>query len=372
MMKKLPRFNALLPGATILLMASCHSSEPQSEPFAGDRPGSTDTSADAAPAGSGFGGDAGSTGPSTGNQCAAVSAVAIPTIRPADIIFAVDTSPSMAQEIVWVKAQMNTLSTLLSGGGIDPRVVLISDTSICIPSPLGSGQCNAEQSESPNLDEKLPKFRHVSKHVDSSDSLEIIHSTFAQWSASMRPEAAKVFVVISDDDSYWDATNFDYHITKLPGFGAYKFNAIVALQPASVCPAGAAVGTKYIDLVSRTGGVKGDLCLQNFAPVFEDIAKNVISTALACDFAVPPPPDGQAIDFAKVNVQFTPGGSPPPVEYLNIPGGSAACGSRDGWYYDDPQKPSKIILCPTSCGSVRTNPHGKIDVLFGCATKVPS
>jgi len=42
-----------------------------------------------------------------------------------------------------------------------------------------------------------------------------------------------------------------------------------------------------------------------------------------------------------------------------------------GWYYDDDLDPQTIHLCPASCDLVSGDPHGKIDILFGCATKEP-
>jgi hypothetical protein len=50
-----------------------------------------------------------------------------------------------------------------------------------------------------------------------------------------------------------------------------------------------------------------------------------------------------------------------------VPGGLPDCGAAGGWYYDNPQNPTKIIMCPTTCDEVQ---GGKVTVVFGCETLV--
>ena len=42
-----------------------------------------------------------------------------------------------------------------------------------------------------------------------------------------------------------------------------------------------------------------------------------------------------------------------------------------GWYYDNPQKPSSIQLCPGTCDTVSADPTGKVKVVFGCVPTIP-
>ena len=77
-----------------------------------------------------------------------------------------------------------------------------------------------------------------------------------------------------------------------------------------------------------------------------------------------------APDYFKVNVQFTNNGESTVIDYK---ANAQACGTGPGWYYDvDPTNgatPGKIILCPSSCDSVKAGgPNAKIDVLLGCKT----
>lgn len=350
--------------------------------------GNGNTVGNGAPApatGSGFGDQTAVTG--AGGGCAAVSQEAKPEIKPADIIFAVDTSGSMDAEKGWVQDHLNQFATIITQVGIDARVVMISHPDVCIAAPLGSGQCGG-------ADEKLPAYRHVTTEVGSKDALRIFLSAYPQYKDQLRPNASKIFVVVTDDNSDMSAADFTNQLLALdpPTFQDFKFEGIFAFTPpldcfgfqcpvvvppnpccfnAGVCLSySAAEGSVYKQLVAQTMGVQGDLCGQNFGPVFTDIANNVIqSSPLACDFAIPPPPAGQIFDLNKVNVQYAPAGQNP-AAVLNVPGGLPACSAMGGWYYDDPQNPSRVILCPATCETIQADTKAKIDVLFGCETMV--
>ncbi|MCK6588712.1 MAG: VWA domain-containing protein [Polyangiaceae bacterium] len=322
--------------------------------------------------------------------CASVSATAEAALQPADIIIAVDTSGSMDEESGEVQANLNNFATLITASGIDVHVILIADSSVCIPAPLGSGSCGG-------ADEKLPNYRHVNQGVASSNALQLIISTYPQWKDSLRWNATKTFAVVSDDESAISAAEFTNQLLALdpPTFQGFKFDAIVAFEEPNPltcfgfgsCPAGAsqccglldgiacgsyaaAEGKVYKQLVQQTGGVLGDLCIQDFDPVFQNMATGVVKDSkLSCDYSIPPVPDGETFEPGKVNVVYTPGGGGAPESIFNVPGGAADCGMKGGWYYDDPKTPAKILMCPSTCSTLQADAAGKIDILFGCATQ---
>jgi hypothetical protein len=100
---------------------------------------------------------------------------------------------------------------------------------------------------------------------------------------------------------------------------------------------------------------------------------------LACEFALPDPPPGEKFDKEKVNVAFT--NTAGKQDIYNVPTlGDCAAASNKGWYYDDPTKPTKILVCPGTCtdigggagdgGVVVSNgPAPRVDISLGCATK---
>jgi hypothetical protein len=67
-----------------------------------------------------------------------------------------------------------------------------------------------------------------------------------------------------------------------------------------------------------------------------------------------------------VNVWFTPQGGAEEIIYKV--GGAAACDPNlGGWYYDNPNNPTEIILCPKSCEAIGGS-KGNIRIELGCTT----
>jgi hypothetical protein len=336
--------------------------------------------------GSGFNSSASGVGGS-GGSCASVSSVAESKVQPADIVIAVDTSGSMDEESAEVQANLNNFAQIIVNSGVDAHVILIADDSVCIPAPLGSGNC-------PGGDENLPVYQHVQQGVGSTNALELIISTYPQWKASLRPDALKIIAVVSDDESDISANEFTSQLLALdpPTFDGFKFDAIVSFQDPAACttacfanfcmgcgiccpncmPLAAAEGQVYKQLVAQTMGVSGDLCAQDFDAVFADMAMSVVAGAgISCEYDIPMIPGGGTIDPNKVNVNYTPGGGGMPQPVGNVPGGQPECQpATGGWYYDNAQMPTKIIMCPSTCTALQSDAQGKVEVLFGCETVV--
>lgn len=309
-------------------------------------------------------------------ECAAVSEQAQNQFAPVDIIFAIDTSGSMTEEKNFVQQNMNMFSQQIFLANIDSHVVMIAEASPdgpCINVPLGSGNC-------PN-DTKLPEYLHVMEGVGSSNALAKIISTQPQWASAIRPGSVKHLVVVSDDNSSMDAATFDNAFKAIdPDYANYFFHAIVAfvnpdpldclLDPTcciSFIPISADVGDVYIQLANQTGGVAGDLCLQEFGPVFNQIAQSVQQTVpLACEWDIPDPPEGESFDPTKVNVELTLDGMEESVYYVDS---EAACNGGDGWFYlPDAVNPETIRICPSTCARTQNAGQAQVDILFGCAT----
>ncbi|MEP7121100.1 MAG: vWA domain-containing protein [Byssovorax sp.] len=89
--------------------------------------------------------------------------------------------------------------------------------------------------------------------------------------------------------------------------------------------------------------------------------------SLGCDFAIPPPPDGKDLDPGKVNVSYTPKGMGAPAT-LPRADDLLDCGGKPGWYYDNNFTPTKIVLCPESCTTVKADISAKVSALFGCTS----
>jgi len=70
-----------------------------------------------------------------------------------------------------------------------------------------------------------------------------------------------------------------------------------------------------------------------------------------------------------VNVRLTQNGVDEDI--FSVPA-QGDCAGEDGWYYDVPAAPTRVLACPKTCsriqGSHASGATPKVQVLFGCKT----
>jgi hypothetical protein len=88
--------------------------------------------------------------------------------------------------------------------------------------------------------------------------------------------------------------------------------------------------------------------------------------AIPCTLEIPEPPQGDTVDLARVNLFAGESGVDclSPIYHVTD---AASCGQDGGWYYDDPDAPTAVELCPASCESV-SRPGSRLRFSVGCAT----
>lgn len=105
--------------------------------------------------------------------------------------------------------------------------------------------------------------------------------------------------------------------------------------------------------------------------VSEDVLKalNQIrgDAAIPCEMTLPEPPGGQTLAYDQVNVEYQ-DESCSATQFYYVESADR-CGTNDGWHYDNPQSPERILLCPSSCERVGA-PGGRLAYTVGCATRV--
>lgn len=100
------------------------------------------------------------------------------------------------------------------------------------------------------------------------------------------------------------------------------------------------------------GEKEADVLQAEIAAAIEKIGVQVASCELALD-------QSAEIDPEKVNVVYTEGeAAPVQIEQ----------GEPNGWTYDNPENPTKVILHGSSCTRLKENPQGKVDIIIGCPT----
>jgi hypothetical protein len=149
--------------------------------------------------------------------------------------------------------------------------------------------------------------------------------------------------------------------------GIFGSNQITRAQPALEDLATA--GGTMTPFTLTAGGT--DLSQRFLAAINE-----IRGATLGCEFNIPKPNTGGALDYDKVNVQLNVSGG---TERLGYAGSMAGCDPmRGGWYYDaDPKMggvPTHVVLCEASCQKVKmpgnTSVTTSVDLQFGCKTEV--
>lgn len=290
---------------------------------------------------------------------------------PSDIIWVVDQSGSMNQETQYVQQQINTFASAIDMSGIDYRVVMIARDSgsnaICVPPPLGGTSCGDNT-----------RFKLVDQFVDSRNGPAVAVAQYPNYSSFLRADAMKHFIFVTDDDSNQSAATFTNALAGLTPagmFATYKVHGIYGRAPGGgTCSGafGAAVrpGNIYTTLITNTGGASGVICENDWTSVFTEIQAAVVSgSQVSCEINIPQPSQGGSIDPNQVNVKYVMGGVGPGVT-LPQAASAAACTASGGWYYDDPNAPTKLTLCPATCTAVQADAAASVKLELGCSTVI--
>lgn len=183
---------------------------------------------------------------------------------------------------------------------------------------------------------------------------------YAQTVEAQLAGKGKVVIVLATDGvpEYCSNNTIETTSTVAEGVAAtiptYVIGVGGALVGLNALAAAGGTDTAFIISTANAGAVG-----QSFAEAMESIR----GASLTCEYAIPDPPAGKALDYEKVNVQFIPeGGAAQTLPY------SADCANAGGWRYDDASAPTIILLCDGACATAKADPKGKIDVVLGCQT----
>jgi hypothetical protein len=327
------------------------------------------------------GGDGGSSGSDGSTSCAAE--VAQTEKAKVDIVFVIDDSGSMTEEMNQVKTNVNTFASKIGGSGLDYQVLFIvkratsptqTGNVICVPAPLGGANC----ADNP------PLFHHINQDVQSTNSLSLILSTYdsttaaLNWKQYLRLDAYKVFIEVTDDQSAMTSAAFDTALlAKAPTgmFGTaaarkYIFHTIAGWQEgtaalsATKCASAVNNGSRYQELSQLTGGLIDSVCKTDYSGVLTKLASGIVEK-LGCELKVP---SAATADPTTLVVQLTPNGGTG-RKLTQVTDASKCATIADAWYYDDNAAPTKILLCPTTCTAAAQD--SKIEALVGCKAPVP-
>jgi hypothetical protein len=336
--------------------------------------------------------DAGAAG--NGEKCVATKAVAPPASNPKiDIVWIVDTSGSMFGEQKLIKDNLGKFADQITSANLDVSIVMVSQSPTLIPGPFQVPGLCPEVPPDPLSGTPLamdPRYHFVRTTVDSPAPLNVAIQQLPMYQQFLRPDSAVHFIVVTDDESAYAGGSpmgramqfqsdmrarlgrpFTLHaIASPPGMRCNSPNCVpdpnnlICAFLDLTCQA-AAGGDTYYALAPLTKGLTASICEADWTKIFTEFQQNIIKSApLPCDYAIPPPPKGETLDPAKVNVNYV---SPSGAEEKFLKAADAsACGEKTGWFYDETK--TKVLLCPKACTTASQG--GSMNIAFGCNTVV--
>ena len=294
-------------------------------------------------------------------ECASIKQTAEVTRGPVDIVWIIDGSASMLDEIAAVQTNITAFSDMIGAAGIDHHVVMLATGDVAAGTGLGADPAH---------------YLYVPSPVDSHNALQLLLDQYVDYQAFLRPEAALHFVLVSDDESWLAGADFKTMMETKAGkpfiFHAIASEDVMGLPCVGACGlpivcGGFAPGIQYYWLADATGGQKISICIADWSMVFVPLQEAVIASApLPCNYPIPTPPGGASFDENKVNLEFVSTGAAAATVFPRA-ADEAGCGTELAWFYP-PEGPTELRLCPAACTAVTAG--GTIDIALGCDTVV--
>lgn len=195
-----------------------------------------------------------------------------------DVVFGIDTSASMDDEIIAVQNNLQKMISTLNDGKLDSRIHLLLDRILMVPA--GSDPA---------------KIAFVQQRIDSGDAISRLNALFAgMYTAAyrnidgtlqatpmaFRKDAALEVVVITDDNGAGTgnlAVDFDPNKTLKA-----TFNAIIGL-PTSVesdtCSL-SNIGLEYITLATASKGSMLDICAADWSALITRLSTDMVKRSV--------------------------------------------------------------------------------------------
>jgi hypothetical protein len=162
-----------------------------------------------------------------------------------------------------------------------------------------------------------------------------------------------------------------------PAVAAVAATAAAQMPPLNTYVLGIGPSTGNLDSIAMAGGTNAAYLVTSsgttqLLQALNNIRKQTqtkVGTMIACSQKIPPSSSSQALDYAATVIRTTTGdagisSSPPRVS------DRAACGTMEGWYFDDPKQPTTIEFCPTTCGMVSTG-RSRLTIEIPCLPVPP-
>ncbi len=327
-------------------------------------------------------GDAGVGAVSTGADGACAATVSAAKIIPVILVFMFDRSGSMGDSIGGGQTKWTALVPGLEAFFADPKSKGISAS---LQFFMQTDECNVAAYASPLVpNTPLPNPTVFSSAINAiSPSGETPTQPalqgalqYAAQELSQNPGARVAVVLVTDGEPNGCASS-------VPNVAATAQDAAPGI-PTYVIGIGKPTDLTRLTTIAEAGatnqpffvapddggddaacGDAGCAAVQMEAD-FEAALAVIRGASISCDLQLPAAPANQSLDLGKVNVVYT--GSSGQTQTLLY---NQSCGGNgQGWAYDNPQTPTRIQICATSCSSIQGDTLGAtLDIALGCATQ---
>jgi hypothetical protein len=138
-------------------------------------------------------------------------------------------------------------------------------------------------------------------------------------------------------------------------------------------PQDGAMGPMAVNRIAAAGGTDTAFVVSpgvDLGAKLLEALEKIRGAALPCEFTIPRPTAG-TIDYGKVNVHFK--GASGEEDILYVTRADRCDPARGGWYYDvDPAAgtPQKVVVCPATCARFKADARPRVDLGFGCKTRI--
>jgi hypothetical protein len=167
----------------------------------------------------------------------------------------------------------------------------------------------------------------------------------------LRPDHVVVAVVVSDGEP------IDCDITPigLSAVAASYLNGEPPIRTFTLYVAAAA--SAVMSAIAQGGGTNNAYDATNI-PNFIAALKAIQVAAIPCEVAVPKPEAG-VVDPNQVKLTY----KGVPITHVDS---MSQCGGTGGWYFDNNAAPTKILFCPSTCSTLKSDPSAKVELSLGC------
>ena len=297
-------------------------------------------------------------------------------LAPLDMILALDTSYSMDFLGKWISVKQ-AVNYFVSNSEFEGLGVGVQFFPVRM-------QCDADQYALPAVPVQLLPD-HTEDIAEALSAQRMYGGTpmapmlqglleYARERAEQYPERNQVIVLATDGIPDTTCT------TTISGSPPNTVENVVALAeeglsgepPVSTFVIGVGGELGALDEIAQAGSGTDTFLVdtaENIEKAFLDALSTIRKRALSCEKSIPEVSGNLVIAYDRVNVFFI---TEEGEEVFGKVADKQACAKspRSAWYYDPPDNPERIVLCPETCDKVQSVAEAALDVQFGCDTLI--